>query len=91
MKTLSRTGQLVAMALFGLGKNSEVCFRSPNKMSIAIIGGLNELLDFGMIEAIPEKEIPRGAVGYKATDKIGMPIRDFSRPEPHETFNITER
>lgn len=86
---LSRDAELIALGLFGLGKQSSVRFLRPHIITERAMNAINELLEAEMIEPTPEKELPRGAKGWRGTEKIGFPMADMPRPNWDESFNIT--
>lgn len=88
---LSRTAEIVALSLFGLGKSSEVTFRTPSRVSSRVRQGLSELIEAGMVSVMDPDRLPKGAEGYQATERMGFPLRDFEHPNPdnpEEVFPI---
>lgn len=90
MTEISRKTQLVAQALFGMGAKSSVVFKTPSRISAECQAGIDELVAARMIEPLPKGDIPRGAVGWKGTDKIGFPMLDYMRPSLDEIFYLTK-
>lgn len=85
---MKRDTEIVAQSLFGLGKRSSVSFRRPHAIHPRTQAGIDELEEMGMIEKQPKGELPKGAVGYNATDKIGFPLHDFIKGSEEESFPI---
>ena len=50
---------------------------------------LDELTQAGMLEPIDARTLARGAMGWQATDKMGIPMRDLKAPTKEESFSIT--
>ena len=42
-----------------------------------------------MLEPIDARTLARGAMGWQATDKMGIPMRDLKAPTKEESFSIT--
>lgn len=87
---ISRNAQLVAIALFPMGSKSSTVFKTPSRITNECLTGINELMREKMIESLPAKEIPRGAVGWRGTEKIGFPMTDFDRPTLDECFYLVD-
>jgi hypothetical protein len=87
---LSRNAQLVAQALFGLGKVCEVDFHTPSRITPETKAALEELVAAGMV--IFKKK--GKTYNYHATEKIGLPLWDYARVDennPAEMFAIVKQ
>lgn len=81
MSKLSRTAQVVAMALFPFGTKSEVTFNTPGNIHEQTMEGLNELEAIGYIERDNDGW---GAWTYKGLPPLGIPVKDQLWPQVTE-------
>lgn len=88
-KSLSRDAEIVAYALFHTGKPSQVIFNRPHIMHSRTHAALDELTQAGMLKPIDARTLARGAMGWQATDKMGIPLRDLQAPTKDESFPVT--
>jgi len=81
---VSRDAQIVAYCLFLMGRPTSAMFHRPHIIHPRARCGLDELTSCGLLELVPASSLPRGSMGWKATEAMGMPMRDF------EKFGIRE-
>lgn len=86
---LSRDAQVVAYCLFGFGPPTSLTFARPHIITPRALAALDELAAAGLITPMDPNLLPRGSRGWKATDKIGRPMRDFAAPTDEDSFPIT--
>ncbi len=91
MIEISRDAQIVASALFGMGPISKVHFQRPHAIHPRAKAALTELVAAGLIENTPSEQCSRDGVGWRATSKIGSPLKDFKPPTEAESFPLTVR
>lgn len=77
MTVITRETQLFALCHLGFGSKSSITFRRPDRISDWVYRSLGELMGAGYLETIPKDELPIGAKGWKATDKMPMPRNEF--------------
>lgn len=87
--TLSRDAQIVAYCLFGFGKPASLTFERPHIIHPRTLAALEELVAAGRIKPMDGGVLPQNAKGWKATDLIGNPMKDFRAPKKSESWPIT--
>jgi hypothetical protein len=76
---VSRDAQVVAYCLFCMGGPTSATFQRPHAIHQRTRAGLDELTMAGLLEPVDPKTLPRTAMGWKATEAMGMPMRDFDK------------
>lgn len=61
-----------------------------SRLSEWALSGINDLLEAGMIVSIDAVELPRDALGWRGTEKIGIPMLVYEPPTRDELHSITE-
>jgi uncharacterized membrane protein len=88
-KPLSRDAEIVAYALFTTGTPSQVILNRPRIIHPRTRAALDELTKAGMLAAINAKMLARGAMGWLATAKMGVPMLDLKAPTKAESLPVT--
>lgn len=86
---ISRDAELVALAWFGFGVKSKLTFARPHIITDRAMDALTELEEAGLIDPLPEQQLPIGGVGWRGTMKLGHPLSRFPHPKKHEDFMLT--
>lgn len=91
MSKISRDAEVVAYCLFGMpmSANHSVTFQRPHIIHPRTRAAFDELTAAGMLEPIPEAEIGRGTMGWRATKKMGRPWSLYAKPTEADSFPIT--
>lgn len=85
----SRDAQVVAYCLFSMGSVASVTFAEPSRIHPRTLAALQELEQREMIRPMGEHRLPPGQKGWKATEKMGNPMRDYPAPTKRESFPMT--
>lgn len=87
---VSRDAQVVAYGLFLTGRPQSLSFKRPHIIHPRTKAALDELTEGGFLERMDHHD----AAMWRATEKLGMPMRDFPNlkikvPTKADSFPIT--